>query len=104
VLKLELLRALIVDPDQLTRREIARFLIGHRFDRVHAEHGVEALQVASEPAVDLIVADIDLHHGRVEPCVLRNMVCIRTDSSSAMTTCVISSGFCLFGCVWRRTP
>lgn len=60
MLRLKLLRALIVGPDQHARREIAKRLSMHHFDSVEAEHGVGALQFSSDIAIDLIVADIDL--------------------------------------------
>ena len=57
---LKLLRALIIDPDQSAQREISTLLSQRHFDSVHAEHCVGALRFATDRAIDLIVADVDL--------------------------------------------
>ncbi len=57
---MQLLRALIVDPDRCARREIAEFLGASSFDSVESVDTIGALRFAQDGAIDLIVADIDL--------------------------------------------
>lgn len=57
---MNLLRALIVDPDKDVRRHFGKLLDEFGFDVVEAENGAAALKFACPYAIDLVVADIDL--------------------------------------------
>lgn len=57
---MKVLRALIVDPDHTSRREMAGLLDECCFDSLEATDGVHALQFASEYAIDLIVTEIQI--------------------------------------------
>lgn len=55
-----LLRALIVDPDDVHRMLVQRTLNEAGFECVHAHDGIMALQFASELGIDLIVCSLNL--------------------------------------------
>ncbi len=57
---MKLMRALIVDPDQAARHQIAALLDESGFDSVEAGDGRAALRFASDYAIDLIIMEIDL--------------------------------------------
>lgn len=56
---MKLLRALVVDPDQVGRGEVAHRLRECQFDCVEAEDGIAALRFADEDSIDLIVIEIE---------------------------------------------
>lgn len=54
---MNLLRALIVDPDDAVRCSLSGLLDDHGFESVEAADGIAALQFGSSDAIDLIVFD-----------------------------------------------
>lgn len=61
---MNVLRALIIDPDDAVRRRLTDLLDDHGFDSVEATDGIAALQFESSGGIDLIV--FDFRHPGVE--------------------------------------
>lgn len=57
---MRLLRALVVGPDEVVRRQITNLLDDCGFESVEAADCITALQFASDDGIDLIVSDLSL--------------------------------------------
>ncbi len=97
---MNLMCALIVDPDQAARRQIEALLGASGFDSLQAADGMAALRLSSDYAIDLIVTEIDL--GGLD--VLQLLRIVRIGGFGYPPPPLIVSSALLHEALWIKDP